>query len=232
LVKAERVQAEMARVDNQSIAIHLVGSGAGIVRSRYVEGSWVHDAASVGLLSPSLFALRQHFDIAYSGKRAGYHLVHQDALGAQGWLFPFSAGPDVFPEAIPVPNQSDLTEAPRACSNAERTSTPRVIVPAEAPTRHPVVVTDSSEPIGVLLTGDAVLFGTPEQPCVAAFDASALTRSSSDQQQALVVVDEDQPSWLFRQNPQVEGLEYRVMRCRIDPHLEVPAEVYSALGVP
>lgn len=222
-------RSEMVRADGESIAVRLVGGGAGIVRSRLRDGQWRSDAATVGLIDPAPYALRQRFDIAYIGERAGYHLMHHEAAEPMAWLFPFSGGAEVFAETIDVPNQSNLAPSPGPCSAEVRRQTPRLVVPPERSTRHPVIVTDSSEPIGTMLTDDAVLFGTRERPCVAMFEAIPVQRSGSERLQALVSPHERGQSWLFRQTSS-SSLEYRPLDCRFDPQAPVPLEVYEFLS--
>ncbi len=224
-------RSEMVRADGQSLAVRLVGGGAGIVRARLKDSRWASDAATVGLIDPTPFALRQRFDIAYLAEQSGFHLMHFSRTGAKAWWFPFSAGTDVFGPAIGVPNQSDLSDPPRPCNVDERRSTPRLVSLPELSTRHPVVLTDSSEPIGTMLTNEAVLYGTPQRPCAAVFEASPVVRTSGDRVQALVSLESRLPSWLFRQSASA-GFEYRPMECQFDPQLPIPSDVYKGLETP
>jgi len=118
-------------------------------------------------------------------------------------------------------------------------------------------VTDTSEPMRVLLTSSAVLHGSPEEPCVAAFDAdvvpidtsggiatpggygygggygTAPTPTAPEREEAVILLDDLEHAWLFKHAAQAGGrtrVEYRLMSCRFDPGIEVPPEVYDAQG--
>jgi hypothetical protein len=110
-------------------------------------------------------------------------------------------------------------------------------MPFQGGTRHPVVVTDSSEPMRVLLTGQAVMYGTSQEPCVAAFDAEVVSIDPNvgtpEQERAIILTDDLEHSWLFRTTYGTNGepsIEYRLMSCRFDPTLEPPPEIFSLPG--
>jgi hypothetical protein len=95
-----------------------------------------------------------------------------------------------------------------------------------------VVISDPNEPMPVLVTGDAVLHGTPGEPCAVAF-AAATAGASTDAVSALIFVDPAARSWAFRKAPDAsreDELEYRAMSCSFDPNAEVPEEVFQAPG--
>src|SRR5262249_10137125 len=115
--------------------------------------------------------------------------------------------------------------------------TPRVVVPFQPGTRRPVLVTDPVEPMRILLTGDAVLHGTPEAPCIAAYEAvlvSSELAGAAQGEQAVVPMATPEHSWLFRKVEALRdappSLEYRTMSCRVDRDAEVPAEVFRERG--
>lgn len=226
--RAER--GEMLRVGERALGLKLAGKGAAVVLARLEQGGWNSHAKAVGLMAPEAFGFRQRFDLAYQGGRPHYHLMLLEGQPSRGWLFPFRADEEVLGAPIEVPSQAHLAAAPPVCSSEQRRATPRVVVPHEAGTRHPVMVTHGAEPIRTLLTGEAVLYGSPKQPCAAAFDAEAIGRSSTEQLSALVFPDAVQASWLFRRLSGSLEFEYRRMSCGFDPAAEVPAEVYGALN--
>jgi len=156
----------------------------------------------------------------------------------QSNIFVFRATGPVTEEPIAVPLQHDTSDPPKACSPVQRADTPRVVVPFQPGTRHPVLINDPAEPLRVLLTDAAVLHGTPASPCVAAFDAETVSldgASNTGRERALVLLDDLEHGWLFRTSADSQrdpgGLEYRTMSCRFDAGLEVPPEVYRARGV-
>lgn len=219
---------ELIRAEGQPLAVTIVGSGAAIVRQRYEQGRWQRDAVTLGLLQPDSFDLRQAFDLAYRGDRPGLHLMFLDGQPSSAWWFAFEAGPEPFAPALEVPTQAHLSERPDVCSKAQRHSSPRLVTPPERGTRHPLVVTHTTEPLPGLLTDDAVLFGDPEQPCVAAFSARPPGKESpGDEVSALVVPDREAVSWLFRRAAAAEEFDVRPMRCDYDAGLDVPVELRS-----
>jgi hypothetical protein len=82
-----------------------------------------------------------------------------------------------------------------------------------------------------------VLHGTPDAPCVVAFDAelvSTESRAPGESIRAILPREGDPQGWLFRTNPARDGaapqVEFRPMKCQLDPTAEVPPEVYRARG--
>jgi hypothetical protein len=109
-----------------------------------------------------------------------------------------------------------------------------VIARALPGTHHPVLISDAVDPPRAMLTGDAVLHGTPEAPCAAALEVDAL-RSIADRsadERGLILLDDLEHAWLLRRVDHPESgsrLEYRSMSCRFEPGLEIPEEL---LGEP
>jgi hypothetical protein len=137
--------------------------------------------------------------------------------------------------SVPLPTQTHLGEVPRRCSDAQMNSTPRVVAPHHAGTRHPLIVTDPIEPPRVLLTDSAVIHGTLEAPCVAGFDAELVQSAGNrggERLTAVVMADNDDRAWLFRTTGEkgASPVETRPMKCRLDPLTPVPEEVYRARG--
>jgi hypothetical protein len=263
---AKTTLTEMARVDGVHVPLMFVSGGAAIVRARQDGSSWAFDAFATGLAEPGEFELTQRWDIGYSKGKAGLRVLLFDLQGSQrtALLFPFRASGAVVDAPIRIPTQLDVGDKPNRCGATHKTDSPRVVMPYQAGTRHPIVVTDASEPMRVLMTGAAVMHGTPEEPCVAAFDAEIVPIDSSassaaggtygggiiggspsaryglgaagpqdEQERALILLDDLEHAWLFRQARQPNGrarIEYRTMGCRFDPAVELPAEIYDAQG--
>ncbi len=209
-----------------------------VIRGRRAErGGWTFDGAAMGFTSPEDFGLLQHTNIAYVGERAALQIVTCDVAGreAHGLLYPFRADGGVFDEPTRIPTQLDLAQTPRACAPADL-STPRVVVPYQPGSRHPVLVTDAVEPMRTLLTADAVLHGSPESPCVAAYDATLVSSEFSGAaqgEQAIIAMASLERAWLFRKEQAGAGsteLAYRTMSCRVDPDADVPPEVFRERG--
>jgi hypothetical protein len=228
-------RSEMAHIGTDHIAMLMLGPGAVVARARRESNQWLFDAHAIGIFDPVRFELEQHLGISYVGGEAALHLHSQsvDGSSAQAWLFRLRAKGAVVDPPLAAPTQHDLGQRPRHCSPEERQNSPRVVVPYQAGTRHPVLVVDPVEPERVLVTGEAVLHGTPDSACVAAFEAAPIPTDArvDERVRAILPFDDLEHAWLFRSGgslgPQVE---YRLMSCRTDPALEVPSEVYRAPG--
>lgn len=228
---------EMAHVGTAHVPIGLLDQGSALLRARRAGGRWQFDAFTTGLREPKTFGLIQYRDIAYAGGRAGLHVMLH-GLNDQGsaLLFPFRADGDVTDPPIAVPTQRDAGDVPSACSAEQRASTPRVVVPFEAGTRHPILISDGAEPLRLLLSAKSVMYGTPRAPCTAAFEAEVVKfegGGAAQGERALLFPDDLDNAWLFRIVADGQGstqVEYRHMACRFDPQLEVPIEIYRELG--
>lgn len=230
---------EMAHVGGAHVPVMMVGSGAALVRARRDGNGWAFDAFATGLAEPTRFGLTQVRDLAYAKGVAGLQVTIWDSEGTRGenLLFPFRAAGAVTDPPIALPTQIDSGDKPNRCGSAHKSDTPRVVVPYQGGTRHPIVVTDTTEPMRVLLTGQAVMHGTPKEPCTAAFDAEVVNIDPSmgtpEQERAIIVMDDLERSWIFRTTYGTMGearVEYRVMSCRFDPSLEPPAEIFGHPG--
>ncbi|HLV67061.1 MAG TPA: hypothetical protein VKY73_14675 [Polyangiaceae bacterium] len=233
-------RAEMARVGGTHLSLLLVGRGAGVVRATIPASRGATpklDAFSTGMVDPTAFGLSQLVNIAYAGGVAGLYVEVQDDRdrSARAHVFPFQATGPAVGAPIAVPTQRDLGEQPAACDAERRARTPRVVAAPAHGSRHAVVVTDAVEGPRTLLTGAAVLHGTPSEPCAAAFSALLVPTESSQsaRESALVIPGAAGRSVLFRVIGSREGarLEHRPMTCRFDTSVEVPSEVHRVLGV-
>ena len=140
-------------------------------------------------------------------------------------VYPFRAEGPLFDAPIRVPTQLDLPGTPRPCTAGNRAATPRVVAPYQNGTRHPVIVTDAVEPLRVLLSNDAVVHGTPEAPCAAAYEAELVASEGApigQQEHALVLADPAERSYLFRTAQGSASFEFRGMSCRMDPAARDP----------
>jgi hypothetical protein len=252
---SKNTRTEMARVGGVHVPIMLVDGGAAIVRATRSSSSWAFDAYTTGLPSSRDFDLTQSWDIAYAKDRAGLLLRLYDPQGSQrsSMLYPFRASGAVVDAPIRVPTQLDAGDTPKRCGTGHKSDSPRVVAPHLGGTRHPIVVTDTSEPMRVLLTDSAVMHGTPEEPCVAAFDAEVVPIDTSggtaapgyggygyapaptapEREQAIILLDDMEHSWIFKHVAAPGGktrVEYRTMSCRFDPAIEIPPEVYDQQG--
>jgi hypothetical protein len=225
----DRVHSEIAHLGGH---VPFLSSDRGfLARATRTGDRWTFGGISVGVNEPSRLGLNQGWELTYSGKNVGIVARVMDYSTGQerAWFHPISAGDTVTLPAVPIPTQSSLEDPPRACSAEQRASTPRSVAPAVGP-RHPVIIADAREPLRLLMTDDAVVHGTPEHPCVAAFDAVSVGPSRATQEALIAILpmgDLDH-AWLFRTiiaGGEPSGVEYRPMGCRLDPGAEVPEEL-------
>jgi hypothetical protein len=222
---------ELLRAGDANVVVRFF-DGARAVAWRSVEGPSETRAVTVGLPEPGDFAIDQEMTIAYKGKEPGLYVAGFGQATSQARVMPFVSSNPLLGPPTAVPTQADLGSLPPACSERLRTASYRVVTSFESGTRHAVVISDPAEPMPVLITGEAVLHGSPDDACAAAFDAETLG-SSSERVGALVFTDPDAPSWVFRRAPDAtadDELEFRRMSCAFDPTAEVPEEVFSAPG--
>jgi photosystem II stability/assembly factor-like uncharacterized protein len=237
---ATETRSEMIHVGKHHMPVMFVGQVAAVIGARAGGAPWTLDAYSVGLTTPTDFGLIQTWDLTYLHDHSGLYLTLFDASDEvhQARFFPFEETGNVLGAPIAVPTQLDVRGPPQRCGTSDRSSAPRIIASWEPGTRHPVIVTDSTEPLRVLLTNSAVMYGTPASPCVAAFDADVVpletNNGETQSERAILPIDELEHSWLFRVVPNPNGhgsrVEARTMNCRFDPTAEVPPEVYTRAG--
>ncbi|HEX6271787.1 MAG TPA: hypothetical protein VFZ53_02050, partial [Polyangiaceae bacterium] len=211
--------------------------GLAVVRGALEQGAFRFDAVTIGMPNPQAFGLEQVVRTTYVQGRAAFHLEWVDPAtqAAEARVFPLRASGALVDAPLAVPTLRDLAERPAPCSAGIRDATPRIIGRALPGTRHPVVVSDPIDPPRAMLTGDAVLHGTPESPCAAAFEVDAV-RTAAERvadERGIVPLDDLEHAWLMRRAGSEDGgaprVEYRSMSCRFEPGLEIPEEL---LGEP
>jgi hypothetical protein len=233
-----RGRTEMARADDAHIPLMLFGRGTAVARARRAASGWEFDAQTSALPDPAAFGLSTSSNVAYLGNASGLYLQTEtsEGLNPRAVFFSFRASGNVLGPPVPVPSQADLAERPNRCSASDLSSTPRVDAAALPGTRHPVLVSDSSDPMRLFLSLGAVLYGTPENPCATAFDAEEVPLDSAPlrHERTLLLLDDLDHSWLFRAlqdtGGSASGVQYRTMKCHFEPDLEVPNDVYRAPG--
>lgn len=237
-VQAGNLRHEMSRAAGVHLPLLIERDGFFVVRAR-LGAEPRFDAFALGLSDPKAFDMVQFATMTYVDKEPAFHVFVQSASGrtAKGWVLPLAAGDAVFEPALPVPSQLDLADPPAACDESVMRSAPRLVVPLAPGTRHPIQVSDPSEPIRLLLSGWAVVYPAPNGPCMAALDAEGLSEQlggTGEELSALLLLSELKNSWLFRRVRDEPGadprVEYRPMSCRFDAGLRLPAEVLRAPG--
>ncbi|MFO0761376.1 MAG: hypothetical protein U0359_33165 [Byssovorax sp.] len=256
------LRADAVAIDGQVLAAAMVHDRSGettavILACRDAGGGWTFTSTSILPAKGDDSPLLTHTDWTYAGKSTiGITALVADRMQGRGWATfqPFRADGTLGP-AEPQPTLLDLGDRPRPCSAAERASSPRfesrlfnlLTEPLFPGQRHPVLVTEAPARPGalpetplVLLTGAAVVHGSPSAPCVAAWEASGLARAPL----AAVIGGDLKHAWLFRPSlppssvtarpgapaPRA-GMEHRPMVCRFDPAARVPDSVWAEPGI-
>jgi hypothetical protein len=160
----------------------------------------------MGLLSADTDGYAQGVSIGYLEKSIGFVSVQINVDG-EGHRASFVrlGGPDHFQTPVPVPLQQDIVGVPRPCTDADRKATPRVIAPAQQGVVRPVSIELSTNDIVELAVEQAVMFGTPDKPCVGAFDAERRHRGTSDKVSYDALIFPGSVSWIFRKESPVVG---------------------------
>ena len=208
---------EMARIDGRSYALVLSPTG-GVLLGDAAGKQWDWRAFSLMLPQPQRFGVQQSLDIAYMNGSPALHVVTLRGAGSEASLFPLQGTGPVVGAAHAAPTLSDLQQSVPVCSAEQRRLDARVVAPPVAWARFPIVVSDALEPQRVLLTNRAVLHGTPESPCVVAFEAGTVEASDDGREFSALLFPEDWGrAWAFRASEE-EGealVEYRPMACQL-----------------
>jgi hypothetical protein len=177
--------------------------------------AWSLNATALAPKPDALPDLLAHTDWSYgSGKAIGVTALVADPKRNRAWsTFQPFRGDGTMGPAEPLPTPFDLPAAPRPCKPLERASTTRFEAPLTvrgevvfAGTRHPVLVTDLSQPAArsptatlrkplLLLTWGAVVQGTPSSPCASGWDAFSFGGGT---QVSAILTGDLTHSWLFR----------------------------------
>jgi hypothetical protein len=226
---------EMARLGDRHLGLALSSGSGELVRARQTGSGWAFDAGSVGVPAPEDFGLGQLVNITYLGGQAALHveLLELNGRSSEARVMPLlPEGPATGP-AAPAPTVLDLPARPAACSPAVRAATARLVARGFPGARHPVVITDAIEPPRAMLSGDAVLHGTRENPCAAAFELNTVSSSAGEPgviERGIVLLDDLEHAWLLKKarDPERAQIQYRSMSCRFEPNLEIPEEIQRA----
>jgi hypothetical protein len=229
-----RGRTEMARTEDTHVPLMLFGRGTAVARARRVGADWEFDAETTALPDPSAFGQSLVSNVAYLGKTSGLYVQAQTGEGARasGAYYAFRASGSVMGPKIAVPSQANLSERPARCSESVLATTPRIDTAYLPGTRHPLLVSDNSDPPRLFLSSGAVLYGTPESACATALDADEVPfdGAAPRRERALLLLEDLEHSWLFRSIPDSNAVQYRTMKCHFEPDLEVPSDVYRAPG--
>ncbi len=228
---------EMAHLGADHVGLAFIRKTSAVVRARREGDAWTFQAATVGLPDPEALGKLGLVSITYSDGRAALHVEELDQDGREALARVVALRPDGPVTEAPrsAPTQASLPAVPRPCGDATKRSSARVVAHVFPGARHPVVVTDALEPPRSLVTGDAVLFGSAEEPCAASYELVPVTGTAAEPaapERGVLLLDNLSHAWLVRQvrEPSAEraSIEYRTMACRFEPNLEVPEEILKS----
>lgn len=155
---------------------------------------------------------------AYLGRDLGFVSlqIDLDGSGHRAAFIPLDATKG-FGDPVSVPLQQDLEDAIVPCSAEQRKTTPRIVAPPVlGVTRLVQIQGVKSQPLELQVEG-AVLHGTPEKPCVAAFDTREDGRLKLQGERYAALIMPGATSWVFRSERRSGGMStasVRVMTCR------------------
>lgn len=225
-----RSREERMRLDGRHAPLLLVAGGHALFRpidagATALSGSPASQISPylLGSLLPSVEGVAHRVGIAYRGGEPGFvsmHFVNESTLSRAEWVRPRPSGGYEIPLGVPL--QSDLGASPSPCTQEQRHSSPRIVAPFHETSRRKIEVLGL--PFALELTSDeAVLFGDPQSPCVAAWASDTVrpeAPNSSEQYDVLVIPGESQKSWLFRRSQHGESVTLafaRPLTCEAQP---------------
>jgi hypothetical protein len=239
---------EMLRLAGRSVPLAFFGDGQWLAFAPPVERAAAQApsrALAVGWPDPRAAGLVQAVSLAYTDRAPSVFVVQASPTGHwwRAYTAPLQAEGEPVGPAVPAPLQPDLSDPPAPCDSAARRRTARIVAPAFPAEPHPVLLTDPVDAPRLLVTGRAVLHGTPEQPCVAAFEAAELRPHRADRLGAggnapaagaqervfaLLPTGDLSNAWAFQEVSETrwhKRIQARPMSCRYDPALTLPAEL-------
>lgn len=229
---------EMLHVGAAHVPMQIEQDGAILTRATRTGNAWDFASYTLGLPHPQVLGAVQRVGLTYlNGASAFYVLTYANSgVPRRGFAFPVQATGAVTGAPIEVPQQLDLADPPNPCNENAINTTPRIVVPAQAGTRHPLIISHRIEPIRTLLSTEAVMHGTPKAPCLAALAAAPVDMDERDDRTwmyAIVSPADLEHAWAFRviyDDAGEKAVSYRNMRCEFDPKAIVPKKVYAEPG--
>lgn len=193
-----------------TLALGLDGKGSASTFRPYLLGMPRQDATGIA----------QGVHYAYLGEDLGFVSlqVNLDGPGHRAAFVGFDEKSG-FTTPVFVPLQHDLKETIVPCSAEQRRLTPRVLAPPVLGAFRPVEVHGAELQALELRSSNAVLHGTPDSPCVAAFDTEDDRRQDPQSDRYSALVFPGGKSWIFRTYRRPGGLHttsVRPMSCRHD----------------
>lgn len=229
---------EMVHAGNAHLPIRIIQGGATLTRASRAGESWSFASRTIGLPHAEDLGMLQKTGITYYNGGSAFYALAYAASGQprHGRAFPIQATGDVTAPPIEIAQQLDLADPPQPCSTETMGASARIVVPPQAGTRHPVIISHRIEPIRTLLSTEMVLYGTPSAPCLAALAAAPVDMDERDDRTwmyAIIVPSDLDHAWAFKVVYDDAGdkqVAYRNMRCEFDPKASVPKKIYSEPG--
>ncbi|MEJ7733681.1 MAG: hypothetical protein WKG00_31360 [Polyangiaceae bacterium] len=251
------VRSDAAHVGNAHLAVGMVQQTGGEVPATFLLGhfdgkGWHLGATTLAPPAESSTFLRRELDWSYQGGTLGVTTLSREPLAGRGWAaFHAFRADGTFAAPVPLATDLDLVDRPRACEASDRAQSARLVAPllagedalGLAVIRHRVRIGDEPSPARAhrgpaaaapsadatveVMTGGAIVHGTPTAACLAAWEIT------DDGGRVGGVVSGDlKRGWVFRRadSPRPTGkptlrapagsgpaaIEYRPLACRWD----------------
>ncbi len=223
--QAARIRSDMISVDGQAIPLAFVQDKMALARARPGDGGGFRFEAMTFLP----LALQQKgygvtFSWAFSQSSRVVSLAitvaHATEPTAFARMLQFHGNDAGVATLVGAPVQSKLGDPPRVCTDSHRKGTFRVVGPVEGGARHPVRIDTSPKNSTWLVTDEAILYGTDQEPCVSVYGTEQVP-SITSRYRALIDVSDMRHSWLFERGSAAE-LTWRTLECRFDPSVKLP----------
>jgi hypothetical protein len=214
--REERIQVEGR---HGGLFLYAGGRIATIAASVTATGSWDRVTPYLlGTLGADAGGYAQQVSLAYAGRDVGFvsALINVEGQGHRAYFVELGGTQGVRPP-IRVPLQEDLSGDLVPCSEDQRKGTPRVEASAPPDVRRSVIVEISASETLNLVTEEAILFGTPEKPCVGVMQAKNPEKRAPQGPEYSALVSPGQVSWVFRVEstaPDVRAVSARPMSCQ------------------
>ncbi|MCS6902495.1 MAG: hypothetical protein NZX77_22385, partial [Polyangiaceae bacterium] len=222
------LHSEPIRVDNTTA---FLGYQDAIVARLLGQGRF--EAISLFPAASSPFAPENQLSFSYlNGVPYLVHIGLIPQVGAsQVSIMPMRASGPLLGPRVGGPSQRLLAERFRPCTAQDRSTTPRVVAPAEVGTRRGVLVEGPDGSAFAPMVSEAmVLYGTSASPCGSVLESIPARQEprAESRERALVFLENPERSWYFRSGAG-DVVEARPMSCKIAPGTQLPPEVQAAI---
>ena len=199
---ARGARTEHMVVDGERSALLLLANNRVVVRKS--EGQ-AGDAQAylMGNLDRSQTDLTHAVHLSYRGAQLGFTSIQNDVEGDQKHAQFVEPGKgQTFLPPVSVALQHHLPNRPRVCDEIDMSTTARMIASRPKNQTRQIEVLGINQNALLLTAQDAIVFGSPEKPCLGIWEATAHDDAEEGHFSALVVPGKQGGSWLFHNEPQ------------------------------